>query len=275
MDYVIFIFVLALLTAASICDFRRREVPDSISYLLMAGSLLIVLAYSIEYDTILNLVYMPLSILLLAGFAYFMYRMGQWGGGDVKLIFGLSIVFTSVNIFSSNSFIALFMNILLFGGIYGIFGTIIKGLINIKKLKQHFKYYDIPFFVAMLSVFVISFIFIPFPLNIFVEFAAFMMFSIRFIFLVAENLMYITEKVEKLTEGDWLAEPVKDKGGKNIIPERNTGLTPSDIRKLKESGVKEVLIKLGLPFVPGILLATAVTFAFGNPLLQIISSLYI
>ncbi len=275
MDYVIFIFVLAILTAASISDFKSREVPDSISYILIIGSFLLVLAYSIEYKTISNLLYMPLSILLIAGFSYIMYRIGQWGGGDVKLLFGLSLVFTSLNLFSNTSFVALLINILLFGGVYGLLGTIILGLVKIKKLKKYFKAYDIPFFAVMAIIIVISIFLIPLPLNVFISIAAFMLFSLRFLFLVANNLMYVNEKVEKLTEGDWIAEIPKDKNGKNIIADRSTGLTLSDIQKLKESGVKEVLVKIGLPFVPGILFAVIITIVFGNPLLQILSSLYL
>ena len=275
MYYLIFIFVVLLLVAASISDFRRREVPDSISYILIAGGLLLSFIYSLAYGTVSNLIYMPFSILLLFGFSYFMYRLGQWGGGDVKLLFGLSMVFTSLNLFSNRSFIALFMNILLFGGVYGLLGTIFVGIVKIKKLKKYFKFYDIPFFIAMFAIIILSFFVIPAPLNIFIDVAAFMLFSMRFVFLVANNLMYVKESVSKLTEGDWLADSPKDKNGKNIVPERNTGLTLSDIKKLKESGAKEVTVKIGLPFVPGILFAVIITIIFGNPLLQILSSLYI
>ena len=127
----------------------------------------------------------------------------------------------------------------------------------------------------MAIIIIISIFLIPLPLNVFISIAAFMLFSLRFLFLVANNLMYVNEKVEKLTEGDWIAEIPKDKNGKNIIADRSTGLTMSDIQKLKESGVKEVLVKIGLPFVPGILFAVIITIVFGNPLLQILSSLYI
>lgn len=274
-NYLIFIFVIGVLILASITDIKKREVPDSISYVLIAGSSLLVLAYSISNNTISNLVYMPLSILLVTGFSYFMYKVGQWGGGDVKILLGISIVFTSINLFSNRSFIALFINILLFGGIYGILGTIAVGVIKIKKLKNHFKAYDIPFFIVTLLTMGLSLFFIPVPLNFFISIAAFMLFSMRFVFLVASYLMYIIQNVNKLTEGDWLAESPKDSKGKKIVPERDTGLTAADIEKLKSSKVKEVLIKIGLPFIPGILFAVAITMLFGNPLLQIISSLYI
>ncbi len=275
MDYLIFIFVVAVLIVASISDFRKREVPDSLSYILIGGSALLVLSYSAIYSTVSNLIYLPLSVLLISGFSYFMYRIGQWGGGDVKLLFGLSLVFTSIGLFSDKSFVALFINILLFGGIYGLFGTIILGLVKIRKLRHYFKPYDIPFLISMIVVIILSAILIPVPLNIFIVIAAFMLFSMRFVLLVANNLMYVKEKVEKLTEGDWLAEAPKDSRNRSIVPERSTGLTLEDIKKLKSSNIKEVMIKIGLPFVPGILLAVIITILFGNPLLQILSSFYI
>ena len=273
MDYLVFIFVLLMLLIASIQDFKNREVPDSISYILIGGAILLSFIYSISYNTTANLTYIPLSVLLLFGFSYLMYRLGQWGGGDVKLIFGLSFVFTSLNIFSNKSFIALFINILLFGGVYGLIGTIFLGVIKIKELKKYFQRYDIPFFVLLIIVMVLSFIFMPYPINIFITTGLFMIFSIRFVFLVANNLMYVKEPVSKLTEGDWLAESPKDINGRNIVPERNTGLTNADIQKLNEKGIREVIIKIGLPFVPGILFAVLITVLFGNPFLQIFSAL--
>ena len=98
-----------MLLIASIKDFKNREVPDSISYILIFGGILLSLAYSISYSTISNLIHIPLSVLLLFGFSYFMYVLGQWGGGDVKLMLGLSFVFSSINLFSDKSFIALFI----------------------------------------------------------------------------------------------------------------------------------------------------------------------
>ena len=186
---------------------------------------------------------------------------------------GLSFAFTSLNIFSDKSFIALFINILLFGGIYGLIGTIIFGIIKINKLRKYLKKYDAPFFIASAAIIILSVILVPFPINVFIAVGMFMIFSIRFVFLVANNLMYIQEKVSKLTQGDWLAESPKDENGKKIIPERNTGLTNTDIQKLKEKGIKEVIIKIGLPFVPGIFFAVLITVLLGNPFLQLFSVL--
>jgi Flp pilus assembly protein protease CpaA len=272
-DYLIFIFVLLVLLLASIKDFKNREVPDSISYILIFGGLLLSLAYSISYNTISNLVYIPLSVLLLFGFSYFMYVLGQWGGGDVKLMLGLSFVFSSINLFSDKSFVALFINILLFGGVYGLLSTIFLGLVKIKELKRYFQRYDLPFFIASAAAVIISVFIVPFPINIFIAVGVFMIFSIRFVFLVANNLMYIQESVSKLTEGDWLAESPKDADGKKVVPERNTGLTKADILKLKEKDIKSVTIKIGLPFVPGIFFAVLITILLGNPFLQLFTIL--
>ena len=273
MDYLVFIFVLLVLLLASIEDFRDREVPDSISYILIGGAILLSFIYSISYNTISNLTYIPISVLLLFGFSYFMYRLGQWGGGDVKLMLGLSFVFTSLNLFSDKSFVALFINILLFGGIYGLIGTIFLGLMKIRELKKYFQRYDFPFFVASAIIIILSILIIPLPINVFIAIGVFMIFSIRFVFLVANNLMYLKEPVSKLTEGDWLADSPKDINGKKIVPERNTGLTKADIQKLREKGIKDVMIKIGLPFVPGIFFAVLITIVFGNPFLQLFSAL--
>ncbi len=262
-----------MLLIASIKDFKNREVPDSISYILIFGGILLSLAYSISYSTISNLIYIPLSVLLLFGFSYFMYVLGQWGGGDVKLMLGLSFVFSSINLFSDKSFIALFINILLFGGVYGLLSTIFLGLVKIKQLKKYFQRYDVPFFIASIAAIILSIFIVPSPINIFIAVGIFMIFSIRFVFLVANNLMYIQEDVSKLTEGDWLAESPKDTDGKKIVPERNTGLTKIDIQKLKEKDIKSVTIKIGLPFVPGIFFAVLITILVGNPFLQLFTIL--
>ncbi|EEZ92481.1 MAG: hypothetical protein BJBARM4_0963 [Candidatus Parvarchaeum acidiphilum ARMAN-4] len=130
-----------------------------------------------------------------------------------------------------------------------------------------------PFFIASITAIILSIFIVPSPINIFIAVGIFMIFSIRFVFLVANNLMYIQEDVSKLTEGDWLAESPKDTDGKKIVPERNTGLTKIDIQKLKEKDIKSVTIKIGLPFVPGIFFAVLITILVGNPFLQLFTIL--
>jgi prepilin signal peptidase PulO-like enzyme (type II secretory pathway) len=72
---------------------------------------------------------------------------------------------------------------------------------------------------------------------------------------------------ELLTEGDWVVEDVVV-GGKRICGPKDLGLEKSQIAKLlrlkREGKVKKVLIKYGIPFVPGFLLAFIATYLWGN-----------
>ncbi len=266
------VFLVATLSIASYSDIKTREVPDFISYMLICGGLLLSLILAVDNNSIANLEFMPLSIGVLFGFSYLMYRTGQWAGGDVKLMLGLSVIFTSFSMSSSFSFINLFINILIFGGVYGLLGTIVFGLIKFKHMRKFLHLYDVGL-VAGGAVLIFVFIdFLPLPVNYLAAFAAFMLISMRYIYVVAENLMFVNVRVDKLTEGDWLVADAVDSSGKTIVDRKNTGLETSDIKKLKESSIKQVLVKIGLPFVPGLLIGTIVTLVFWNPILQLITS---
>lgn len=264
------IFAIVMMSLASYFDIRTREVPDFISYVMIAGGLLINAAISVTSSTISNLIFLPLAVLLLFGFSYTMYTFGQWGGGDVKLMLGLSMIFTSLSLYSNFSFVALFINMLIFGGLYGIIGTVVYGAIKIKKLSKFLTAYDIPFVIAGASAIIVTVLFMPAPFNFLIAFSAFLLVSMRYIYVIAQNLMFMDTPVGKLTEGDWLADDIKDDSGRIIVRKRPTGLVMSDIRKLKEHKIKAVLVKVGLPFVPGLLFGVAITLLFGNPLLHLV-----
>ncbi len=267
----IFAFTIAAMSFASYFDIKTREVPDFISYLLIAGGLSINAVISITSYSVSNLEFIPLSMLLLFGFSYTMYILGQWGGGDVKLMLGLAMVFTAAGFYSHLSFIALFINMLIFGGLYGIVGTVAYGVIKIKKLSKFLGLYDIPLVGAGAAVIVFSAFYLPTPLNFLIAFSAFLLVSMRYIYVVAQNLMFVNTDVNKLTEGDWLADDVKDESGKVVVKRRQTGLLAADIKELKEHGVNTVLVKIGLPFVPGLFLGVIITLFLGNPLFQLVA----
>ncbi len=267
----IFVFVLLILGAASVFDARKREVPDFISYILIMGGLMLSLFYSIASYSIGNLVYMPLSIGLLFGFAYAMYYMGQWGGGDVKLMLGLAVVFTAISPTSRTSFISLFINILIFGGVYGLLGTLFIGAIHPKKMSKLLRKYDVALISLGVAAILYALFFLPFPFDVLISLIAFLLVSMRYIYLVADNLMFFRVEVDKLVEGDWLAGDVVE-DGTIILKQRKIGLLKEDIEKLKKEGVKYVTVKVGLPFIPGVFIGALITIIFGNPLFTIIVS---
>ncbi|MBE5729425.1 prepilin peptidase [Candidatus Parvarchaeota archaeon] len=265
---VIYGFIIFILSLASVFDIKSREVPDFISYVFLVGAILLILILAIYEDSLQVLEFIPLSFALLFGFAYLMYRLGQWGGGDAKLMLGFSFLFTNISLNSSLSFVNLFINMLLFGGFYGLFAILALGVIKHKEMKKRMKIYDYVLLVAGATAIILVYFLIVYPLNILISLMVLLLVVIRYIYIVSMELMYRDISVSKLTEGDWLADDVI-KDGKIVIRRTNIGLTAEDINKLKSEEVKQVRVKIGLPFIPGILLGAIVTIFFLNPVLSL------
>ncbi len=265
---VIYGFIIFILSLASAFDIKSREVPDFISYVFLVGAILLILILAIYEDSLQVLEFIPLSFALLFGFAYLMYRLGQWGGGDAKLMLGFSFLFTNISLNSSLSFVNLFINMLLFGGFYGLFAILALGVIKHKEMKKRMKIYDYVLLVAGAIAIILVYFLIVYPLNILISLMVLLLVVIRYIYIVSMELMYKDIGVSKLTEGDWLADDVI-KDGKIVIRRTNIGLTAEDINKLKSEEVKQVRVKIGLPFIPGILLGAIATIFFLNPVLSL------
>jgi hypothetical protein len=94
-----------------------------------------------------------------------------------------------------------------------------------------------------------------------------------FIKAVENSLMIKQIDVEKLTEGDWIYRDVTI-GGKYICGPKDLGIEKSQIAvliKLKKKGkIQKVMVKEGIPFVPGLFLAFLVTILVGNWISQFI-----
>jgi len=86
-------------------------------------------------------------------------------------------------------------------------------------------------------------------------------FLYYFVKAVENSCMVKLTSPNKLTEGDWLARPVKI--GRQIIKPTVNGLSILEINALKKQR-KKVLIKHGIPFVPVFLIAAIASILFGN-----------
>ena len=74
---------------------------------------------------------------------------------------------------------------------------------------------------------------------------------------------YVYMPIHRLVEGDWIAKDVK-KNNKIVLHTKDS-ITKKDIKELKESNIKQVLIKDGIPFVPPFLIGTILALIMGNP----------
>ncbi|MCD6547258.1 MAG: prepilin peptidase [Nanoarchaeota archaeon] len=250
-------FGIIILSIASYIDLKTREVPDYLSNLLICGAMFIRVLWFLAEKDIRIISWIPLSFLILGAFSYLMYKSGQWGGGDVKVMLGLSILFSSFPGERIPFFFNYLFNVLIVGAIYGILSVY---LLALKKKKIHEKAIILP------VAFVLSLLFFLFlsPLIAFLSF--FIIISLVALFVlkdIEKELFECYVSVKKLTEGDWLVNDVKYKG-KLIVKKRSTGLTLDDIKKIKKCGIKRVKIKSGIPFVPVFLISLILTLVLGN-----------
>ncbi len=269
---------------ATITDLKTREVPNWLNYSLIAIGLGTRTIYSFITKDFSYILYglIGFGIFLIVG--NIMYYTKQWGGGDSKLLMGLGAVFGNYNgklLFDLEldlPFLAiLVINILICGAIYGVFYSGLLALKNKNKFLINLKNRDFSY-IKYFLIFSISFAFVAYflfdrqiyTLLIVLLFVMFLLIVLLYFMKIVEYiLMYKLINVNKVTEGDWLIQDVI-KNNKVICRQRNIGLTTKDIATLKKNNIKNVLIKEGIPFVPGFLFGFLLTFTFGDIFLTLI-----
>ena len=275
---------------ASISDLRTREVPDWISYSLIAiGISFNLISYVISSNT--SFLINPLfGFLLCFIIANLMYYSRQWGGGDAKLLMGLGILLSSypkpfADIFNPTLYdlpfiVTFLMNLLVIASLYGILWVIYLALKNYHKLKENFSKimkqdkkarYIVSFVVLALLLF--SF-FIDEIIKFIVILSSLLLFTMFYFSLLIKSVedvcMFKKLPVQKLTEGDWVLEKVYI-NKELIYTPRKTGLTKEDISLLMrhEKKIHYVIVKEGLPFVPAFLITLIVSIIFGNIIIYV------
>ncbi len=278
-DIILISISLAALIFATIVDIRIKEVPDWISYGLIASGVSIRLLHSIIFADWLYLIYglLGLGITYLVG--SILYHIKQWGGGDAKLLMGLGTTLATKPFYLPNStmpfLLTLSIYIIILGAIYGIICSLYLMLKNISKFTFEFKTLlktgrsNIVITISSLaSLILIILIFLIDSLKIkiiFLAFIALLIFYFVFIAVKSVENVFFYKKVppNKLVEGDWLASDVKL--GRRIILNKKTIIEKKHILDLQKLNIKKVFIKEGIPFVPPFLLGTILAILIGNP----------
>lgn len=276
--YFLVVVALVALIFATFVDIKIREVPDWLNFSLVAvglGSRLIYSLISSDYGYIF---YGLLGFSIFFTLANLMYYTKQWGGGDSKLLIGLGTMFGNYDKFSilgyeyQLPFLAiLIINIFIAGTLYGIIYSVFLGLKHKKNFikefkKRNFNSLKIMFFLVVVLCGISFLVFDSWlsSLIIWLLVVLFVAYSILFFMKIVENAaLYKMIDVRKLTMGDWLAKDVVA-GKKVICHMRNIGLTAEDIKSLKKNKIKDVLIRQGIPFVPGFLIGFLITIFIGD-----------
>ena len=275
MDIIIIIIALIWLIFASIQDLKTREVPDWVSYSLMIIAFMAAILKSILLKN-------TFIIISLFGFFLFlilgslMYYTKQFGGGDVKILVGLGALIPIypkelLNYFNPNLdlpfFLILILNIILIGALYGLFYAIYLLIKNKNKIKlRKYKINKIYLLISLILI-ILQFLFNDPLLRLIIIFLALMLILIPylhlFIKILEKNVMIKKIPIGRLTEGDWIINNIYHKN-KLIYNKNSPGVSKTQILLLKKFGIKNVIIKEGLPFIPTFLLALIVSLIFGN-----------
>ncbi len=250
------------LLIASVLDLKTREIPNWLSFSLIAFALAFRLIYSLFSSDFSFFFFGLFGFSVFFILAYLFYYSRVFAGGDAKLLMAVGAVIPVASTLKLNLILLLsFIFLLLFiGSFYGLIFSIFIVVKNKKKFIKKFnkKIENKIFLFSLVLAFVglalsLYFYFILFNAVVFIIPLIFFFFPFLFIYSKAVEEVMIKEVESKnLTVGDWLYEEVKI-GGEKISPNWQ-GLDDEEVLKLKKNK-KKVKVKQGIPFVPAFFFA--------------------
>ena len=266
------IAAILLLAIGSYTDLRTSEVPDWVSHGFIYLGFALNLVLTIVFMDIWFIVASVIGFALCFALGYAMYKLGQWGGGDTKVIMAIG----SIVGFNFGDFLLLtfLINTILVGAAYGIIWSLIVAFRNWKNFTQTYLNYTKSKPIIKIRIGLYAFVVFAIVASLFIApIFRIEIFSIAAIIFFLVHLWIIIKVVEKscmiqevnpskLTEGDWIVEDVVVKG-KKITGPKDLGIEKSQIAELKKLGVKKVKVKYGIPFVPSFLIAFILALIVG------------
>lgn len=262
----------AALVIGTLTDLKTREVPDYLSFFLLAAGFGMAVFFSI-----LSWSFNPLLSSLLGFVVFFLLSLvlfytGQWGGGDAKLFIGLgallgvplpslsfsALLFSFPFLFLAASFF--------FGGLIGLGYLIVQfrrhANILIPRLRERFTAKSLVFLrwllyfaltVLFAALFLVNDFFVKLALLLLMLCLLFLFYLPPIVRVVEEHCMICDVPLAKVTIGDWIAENIIVRG-KRLAGPRDLGISPEQLLLLKKFKIRTVRVKYGLPFVPSFLL---------------------
>ena len=253
---------------ASVYDLKTREVPNWLTFSLIAGALAYRCFFALEKGESGFFWWGVVGLLVFVVIAHLFYYGKIFAGGDAKLLMGTGVALPYANGEMLLYWGIAFVLFLMFAGaVYSIFYSVFLAIPRWGKLKKIWRMELIEAKLVWLvcAVLFMGSIFLQPGKLILIGGSIFLLIlPILYSYLRAiERVCMIRNvRVKDLLEGDWLARDVRV--GKKVISASIHGLTQSEIellRKLK----KKVFIRDGVPFVPAFLFAYALmVYAFAS-----------
>jgi Flp pilus assembly protein protease CpaA len=282
-------FLIALIgsSLAAIYDLKitPTEIPDEIPYAMIGLALILACVQSFIELNFGILVESLLYGLFLLTFGYLMYKFGQWGGGDAKVLAAIGFLSPGLSSFirtQSPFVLSYLINLFLLGAIYMLLYALVLAIANRKIISGFLKSVKSSSNVILISSPVLFFFFLFGNWYLFNLFGLttdlYSLLSNSLILLLATAVLFLVWKFVKAVEEIAFKKKVKVSELKvgDVLLESKIweGITAKELRNIKRSGKKFVVIKEGVRFAPAFPLALLFTLFFSDSILFVVRFLF-
>ncbi len=268
---------------AAYVDIKTREVPNLITYTLIASALIIRFLHAVLFAEWGYFFFGVMGFLIMAGAGMLLYLTRQWGGGDTKLLMALGALFGTrpwfvpASTFSFPFLAVLLINIAIVGALYGLCASLILAARNWKEFKEKYKELGkeprmknlkiVALIVGVVSVIALATQQGDQQLRL--TFSAIIVLILVYPYLslliraVEQGTMIKKKLPSELTEGDWVEQDVYKKSVL-VYKRKPLGIEKQDILLLIKEKIPYVIVKEGIAFIPPFFIGLLITLITGE-----------
>jgi len=257
--------LLTSLFIATITDLRSTEVPDILSYATIAAGIGLATLHSILNESITPFLSSIAGLTIYGTIGLSLFYLGQWGGGDAKLMIGAgALIGGSTNLLSP--FIAYPISIMIMGGLYSLVWSSALAIrhretiyTHLRKTYAHRGILTAQALLILTALLIVTGGVISRNVNLYASIILALAIPTTLVLfltlkIVEKHCFRKTIPANKLMEGDWILHAIT-KNGKTLYTPKNIGITKEEIKKLQDHNISRITIKYGIPFVPALFLA--------------------
>ena len=263
-------------TIAAIWDLKTTEVPDQVSYVMIAIALLLSGYISFaewSYKPILNSLIFGLSFL---GLGFLMYYLGQWGGADALILSAVGFLLPTSGIITMFPLAATFLvNLFVVGAIYMLIYAIVFAFLHKRVIFQFGKELKASSKILIfgsIGLFIIFFIANYYVFSKFLPVANYSVLILNSLLPLALTIgLFLVWKFARTVEEYGFKKKIsvsKLRIGDMLMEEKKlVGITSEQLRRIRRTGKRSVWIKEGIRFAASFPLALAFTLLWGDSIL--------
>lgn len=277
-------FLTALIGSAvgAAYDLKTTEIPDRIFYMMLAVGLVIVALNSFLSLNIWPFLFSTAVGLILLAFGFLMYKAGQWGGADAKLLAVIGFLLPATPSFMQRLYfpfpISYLVNVFLVGTPYMLLYAVVIAARNRKVIEEFSRDMKASSKVIIISSVLLFVIFVAISLY----FASLFNAKLSYEELAKNSLLPVFATIGLFAIFKF-SKSVEEIGFKRKIPisrlrvgdildesRELEGIAEKELRKIKRSRKKFVVIKEGVRFGPAFPLALLFTLLYGDGILFLV-----